>query len=148
MAGLNHCTFIGNLGADPETRYTQTGTAVTSMSIACNETWKDKEGQKQERTEWVKCVFWGKLAEIAAQYLKKGSQAYIAGRLETQKWQDRNGNDRYTTQVVVRDMIMLGGGGARPPNKVNDYADAKAGEKLGPPPAATPQEPFDDDIPF
>lgn len=143
MAGLNHCTFIGNLGADPETRYTQAGVAVTSMSIACNETWKDKQGEKQERTEWVRCVFWGRLAEIAAEYLTKGSQCYVAGRLETQKWQGKDGQDRYTTQIVVRDMIMLGGkgkgGGA--PGKPQEPA-------YSPPPAATPQKDFDDDIPF
>lgn len=144
MAGLNHCTFIGNLGADPETRYTQAGVAVTSMSIACNETWKDKQGEKQERTEWVRCVFWGRLAEIAAEYLKKGSQCYVAGRLETQKWQGKDGQDRYTTQIVVRDMVMLGGRGEGAP-----AGKPKAAEPAySPPPGAAPQKDFDDDIPF
>ncbi len=109
MASLNRCTFIGNLGKDPETRYMPDGGAITNFSIGVNESWKDKNGDKQEKTEWVRCSAFQKLAEICGEYLKKGSLVYIEGRLQTRKWQDKDGADRYTTEIVVDKMVMLGG---------------------------------------
>lgn len=106
---INVCTFIGRLGADPETRATQSGDTVTNIRIACSESWKDKNGDKQERTEWVPVVFFGRLAEIVSEYLHKGSLVYVSGRMQTRKWQDRDGNDRYTTEIVAREMKMLDG---------------------------------------
>jgi single-strand DNA-binding protein len=113
--GLNKVILIGNLGQDPETRYMPSGSAVTNLRIATTETFKDKEsGEKQERTEWHSVAMFGKLAEISAEYLKKGSQVYIEGRLRTRKWQDKEGKDRFTTEIVGDEMLMLGGrsGGA------------------------------------
>lgn len=114
---LNKATLIGNLGADPEIRYTQEGTPVATFNIATSETWKDKSGQKQESTEWHRVVVWRRLAEICGEYLHKGSKVYIEGKIQTRKWQDQNGNDRYTTEIVAREMKMLdsrgeGGGGS------------------------------------
>ena len=106
---LNQCQFIGRLGKDPETRYTASGDAVANFSIACSESWKDKtSGQKVEKTEWVNCVAFKKLAEIIGEYLKKGSQVYVSGKMQTRKWQDKSGNDRWSTEVVVKDMQMIG----------------------------------------
>lgn len=127
MANLNLCQFIGNLGADPEVRYTAGGDAVASMRIACTESWKDKNtGEKRERTEWVRIIFWGKLAEICGQYLKKGSAVYVSGRLTTRKWQDKDGQDRYTTEITGEALQMLGD-----PRR-NDRGDGSDG--YGPPP--------------
>ncbi len=109
MASVNKAILIGNLGQDPTIRYLPDGGAVTSLSIACTESWKDKSGEKQERTEWVRIVFFGKLAEIAGEYLKKGSQVYIEGRIQTRKWEDKDGQDRYTTEIVADRLQMLGG---------------------------------------
>ena len=107
--GVNKAIIVGTLGQDPEMRYTASGSAVANISVATNETWKDKStGEAQERTEWHRIVMFGRLGEIASQYLKKGSQAYFEGRIETSKWQDQSGNDRYTTQIVAREMEMLG----------------------------------------
>lgn len=103
---LNKCTFIGNLGADPEIRHTQ-NSQVTNFNIACTEKWKDQSGQMQERTEWVRLVLWGHLAELAGKYLTKGDRIYVEGRLQTSKWQDKNGGDRYTTEIVVQKMLFL-----------------------------------------
>ena len=109
MSDLNQCNFIGRLGKDPETRYMPNGNAVTNFSIAVGEQWKDKNtGQKQEKTEWVNISAFGKLAEIMGQYLYKGSQVFIGGKLTTDKWQDNDGNDRYTTKVIANNMQMLG----------------------------------------
>jgi single-strand DNA-binding protein len=108
MASINKVILIGNLGKDPELRYTPGGAAVVNFSIATNERWKDKSGQSQERTEWHNIVLWGRLAEIANDYLKKGSSVYIEGRLQTRSWEDRDGNKRYTTEVVGRQMQLLG----------------------------------------
>ena len=105
---LNLCQFIGRLGADPEARQTQGGTAVTNFNIACGEKFKDQSGAVQERTTWVRIVAWGKLAEICSQYLRKGSQVYVSGRFSERKWQDQNGNDRYTVEIVADKMQMLG----------------------------------------
>lgn len=104
---INKVILIGNLGADPETRYTQSGSPVCSFKIACSEKYKDASGNMQENTEWVSIVAWNKLAEICGQYLHKGSRVYIEGRLQTRKWTDQNGVDRYTTEIVAREMKML-----------------------------------------
>src|SRR6202521_3400526 len=119
MASVNKVILIGNLGRDPETRYMPDGGAVTNVSVATTEKWKDKSGEPQEKTEWHRVAFFGKLAEIAGEYLKKGSQVYVEGRLQTRKWQDKDGQDKYTTEVVADRMQMLGsrqgmgGGGER-----------------------------------
>ena len=110
MASLNKVLLIGNLGRDPEVRYMTNGEAVANFSIATTESWKGKDGQKQERTEWHPIVMYRKLAEIAGQYLKKGSAVYIEGKLQTRKWQDKDGKDRYTTEIIADEMKMLGGG--------------------------------------
>jgi single-strand DNA-binding protein len=104
---INKAILIGNLGADPELRYTKSGTPVASFNVATTRRWKDKEGQMQEETEWHKIVAWSRLAEICGEYLNKGSKVYIEGRLQTRKWQDQNGNDRYTTEIVAQEMKML-----------------------------------------
>src|SRR5712675_2823852 len=112
MASVNKVILVGNLGRDPETRYNPEGGAITNISIATTDTWKDKaSGEKQERTEWHRVVFFSRLAEIAAEYLKKGSQVYIEGSLRTRKWQDKQGTERYSTEIVGNDMQMLGGRG-------------------------------------
>ena len=108
--GINKAVILGTLGKDPEVRYAANGNAVVNMSVATNESWKDKQtGEAQERTEWHRIVVFGKLAEIASKYLKKGSKAYFEGRIETSKWTDQGGIDRYTTQIVANQMEMLGG---------------------------------------
>jgi single-strand DNA-binding protein len=117
MASVNKVILIGNLGRDPETRYMPDGGAITNISVATTDVWKDKQGEKQEKTEWHRVAFFGKLAEIAGEYLKKGSQVYVEGRLQTRKWQDKEGVDKYTTEIVADRMQMLGsrqgmGGGA------------------------------------
>ncbi len=145
--GVNKVILVGNLGADPEVRYTQAGAAVTTISIATTDSWKDKQsGERQERTEWHRVVFFSRLAEIAGEYLKKGSQVYVEGRIQTRKWQDKDGNDRYTTEVVGNEMQMLGsragggGGGGAP-------ADGPPAKAPAPAPAPASDD-FDDDIPF
>lgn len=149
MASVNKVILVGNLGKDPEVRYTASGDAACSFSIATTESWKDKQsGEKKEKTEWHNISMFGKLAEIAGQYLKKGSQVYLEGRLETRKWQDKEGKDRYTTEVKVSEMKMLGsrqgmGGPAPSDNDMTDYAPAPRKDK--------PKPSFDDlgdDIPF
>ena len=102
MASVNKVILIGNLGRDPETRYMPDGGAITNISVATTDVWKDKNGEKQEKTEWHRVAFFGKLAEIAGEYLKKGSQVYVEGRLQTRKWQDKDGQDRYSTEVVLQ----------------------------------------------
>jgi single-strand DNA-binding protein len=104
---LNKVMLIGNLGKDPEIRYTQSGTAVATFNLATTERWKDKDGQMQDTTEWHRIVVWQKLAEICGTYLHKGSKVYIEGKLQTRKWQDQNGNDKYTTEIIAREMKML-----------------------------------------
>ncbi len=104
---INKAILIGNLGADPEIRYTQSGTQVATFRLATTERWKGQDGQMQENTEWHRVVAWGRLAEICGEYLNKGSKVYIEGRIQTRKWQDQDGNDRYTTEIVAREMKML-----------------------------------------
>ena len=109
MSSINKVILVGRVGQAPETRYMPNGEAVTNLSIATSETWKDKSGEKQEKTEWHRCTFYRKLAEIAGQYLTKGSMVYVEGRLETRKWTDKSGVERYTTEIIVSEMKMLGG---------------------------------------
>ncbi len=157
--GLNKVMLIGNLGADPEVRYTTSGSAVANLRLATAESWRDKEtGDQQERTEWHNVVFFGRLAEIVSEYLKKGSQIYVEGRLQTRKWQDRDGNDRYTTEIVANDMQMLGGrggatGGGGASNGGPASGESRRGGSGGGSGGATrdaepPAGDFDDDIPF
>lgn len=117
--GVNKWIGVGNLGKDPEIKFLNNGNAVCNFSLACNEQWKDKDGEKQQRVEWVRVVAWGKLAENAAQYLGKGRQCYVEGKLQTRKWADQDGVERWTTEVVARDIVFIGkgsgGGGDRPP---------------------------------
>ena len=156
--GVNKAILIGHLGRDPEVRYSPSGSAVANVSVATSESWKDKNtGENQERTEWHRVVFFGRLAEIVGEYLKKGSQVYIEGRLQTRKWQDQSGADRYTTEIVANDMQMLGGraGGARdsdyggmdqtPAEPAGGQRGQDAPARGGSGPAASD---FDDDIPF
>jgi len=166
--GVNKVILVGNLGQDPEVRYMPNGNAVTNITIATTESWNDKQtGERQEKTEWHRVVMFRKLAEIAGEYLKKGSQVYIEGKLQTRKWQDNNGVDRYTTEIVANDMQMLGGrggggGGSQYQNQgqsnrsqnsggqgggafSNQSSSAPAKDQGGAP--SGPPE-FDDDIPF
>ncbi len=139
--GINKVILVGNLGADPETRYMPSGSAVTNIRVATSESWKDKQtGDQQERTEWHNVAMFNRLAEIAAEYLRKGSQVYIEGKLRTRKWQDKQGNDRYTTEIVANEMQMLGGrgGGAGAPEPRRQPAAV----------AETASDDLDDDIPF
>ena len=153
--GINKATLIGNLGADPEIRYTTNGSAVANVRLATAESWRDKEtGEQQERTEWHRVVFFGRLAEIVEQYLRKGSQVYVEGRIQTRKWQDRDGNDRYTTEIVANEMQMLGGrgaGGGAPAKSDDAPASASASASASSPAPGLSEQPtddFDDDIPF
>lgn len=143
--GINKVILVGNLGADPETRYMPSGSAVTNLSVATSESWKDKQtGEQKDRTEWHKVAMFNRLAEVAAEYLRKGSQVYIEGKLRTRKWQDRDGNDRWTTEIVADEMQMLGGrgtGGSAPMSSGQDSGSP------GMPPQSGPDD-FDDDIPF
>ena len=158
--GVNKVILVGNLGKDPEVRYSPNGGAVANITIATSESWKDKtSGEKQEKTEWHRVVFFGRLAEIAGEYLKKGAQIYIEGRLQTRKWQDKEGKDRYTTEIVANEMQMLGsreGRGA--PSEFDQSGDEgqshgsssrapAAASSGGGKPSAPPSD-FDDDIPF
>lgn len=147
---LNLCQFIGRLGADPETRYAPSGDAICNIRLAVSENWTDKaSGEKKERTEWVRISFFGKLGEIAGQYLRKGSQAYIAGKMVTRKWQDKDGQDRYSTEIRGETMQMLGGRpeGAEPrPPSQNRPQQNNAAQQSRPASGGMPD--FDDDIPF
>lgn len=152
--GVNKVILVGNLGRDPEVRYSPNGQAVANVTIATSESWKDKNtGDKQERTEWHRVVFFGKLAEIAGEYLKKGAQIYVEGRLQTRKWQDKDGADRYTTEIVASEMQMLGSreGRGAPAGDFNqdtapESAAPRGGQKATAPAAAAKD--LDDDIPF
>ncbi|ADC73265.1 single-strand binding protein (plasmid) [Thioalkalivibrio sp. K90mix] len=147
MKGVNKVILLGNLGADPEKRETPNGVSVTNLRLATTEQWTDKNsGEKRENTEWHRIVLFGRVADIAAQYLSKGSQAYIEGKLQTRKWQDQSGHDRYTTEIVASDLHLLGGrsggsssggsGQSQPANQQPAYAGAAGGPV------------FDDDVPF
>jgi len=153
--GVNKVILVGNLGADPETRYTASGAAITNIRIATSESWRDKQtGENQERTEWHRVVFFGRLAEISGEYLRKGSQVYIEGSLRTNKWQGQDGQDRYTTEVIASEMQMLGARGgeasARPAGV--GFRDNKPEQQSQAPAQSTPAPAEDnfaeDDIPF
>jgi single-strand DNA-binding protein len=157
MASVNKVILVGNLGRDPETRYTTNGDAVTNIRVATTDTWKDKNGEKQEKTEWHTVVFFGRQAEIAGEYLKKGRQVYIEGRLQTRKWQDKEGQDRYTTEIVADRMQMLGSresaSTASAPADTGEREPVAAGaaggaRKAGAAPAKKNVDDLDDDIPF
>jgi single-strand DNA-binding protein len=155
--GINKVILIGNLGADPETRAMPSGTTVANLRIATSESWRDKQtGEQQERTEWHRVALFGRLAEIAGEYLRKGSQVYIEGSLRTRKWQDKQGNERYSTEIVGNELQMLGGrgggagaggapgeGASRSSGPAPSYAEESAGGG-----GASRSEEFDDDIPF
>jgi single-strand DNA-binding protein len=159
--GINKVILIGHLGQDPEVRALPSGSSIANLRIATTESWKDKQsGEFKEATEWHTVVLFGRTAEVAAEYLKKGAQVYIEGRLRTRKWQDKTGNDRYSTEVVGQDMQMLGGrgqgGGARGQGAAAGTASASGagaggggggGEPAEAPTTSTEQD-FDDDIPF
>ena len=161
--GVNKAILVGNLGADPETRYSASGGAITSLRIATTDSWTDRQSnERREQTEWHRVVMFGRLAEIAEQYLRKGSQVYVEGRIQTRKWQGQDGQDRYTTEIVARDMQMLGarggpGGGEaedwnrpagppRPPGGQTRGGDASG--RGAPPPSGGNDPDIDDDIPF
>ena len=142
MASVNKVILIGNLGRDPEARYTQNGTAVANFTLATNEVWTDKGGERQERTEWHRIVVWGKQAEICGQYLTKGRQIYVEGRIRTRQWQDQQGQKRYSTEIVAQTVQMLGPRSDRGPDDV--AATVPPDEHMG----AEPGPGTDDDIPF
>lgn len=148
--GVNKVILLGNLGNDPDIRYTASGAAVANISLATAENWRDKEtGEKQERTEWHRVVFFGRLAEIVGEYLRKGSQVYVEGRIQTRKWQDKDGNDRYTTEIVASEMQMLGGGrGGGSSNNFNQSPPSNEESDTTAAPRKDSGEDFDDDIPF
>ena len=151
--GINKVIIVGNLGQDPETRYMPSGSAVTNFTVATNESWKDKQtGEQKDRTEWHRVAMFNRLAEIAAEYLRKGSQVYIEGKLRTRKWQGQDGNDRYTTEIIADEMQMLGGRGGAGGGGGNfgGGAPSGGGQQGGggnAPPQPGPDD-FDDDIPF
>jgi single-strand DNA-binding protein len=142
MAGINKVILVGNVGRDPELRYTPGGTAVANFTLATNEAWTSKTGEKQERTEWHRIVVWGKQAEIAGEYIKKGKQIYVEGSITTRQWDDRNGQKRTTTEIRAQRFILLGRGeGARPaPSAQPEAAESEPPAGEGPYP--------DEDIPF
>jgi single-strand DNA-binding protein len=145
--GVNKVILVGNLGRDPEVRYMPSGNAVANVTLATTESWKDKQtGEKQERTEWHNVVFYSRLAEIAGEYLKKGSQVYVEGSLRTRKWQDKSGNDRYTTEIIASEMQMLGGRGGSTGYAAGDAKPPAAEQSASSAGSAAPD--FDDDIPF
>ncbi|MAS11043.1 single-stranded DNA-binding protein [Endozoicomonas sp. G2_2] len=173
--GINKAILIGNLGADPETRYTAGGTAVTNVNLATSDTWRDKSsGEMQERTEWHRVVFFARLAEVAGEYLRKGSKVYVEGRIQTRKWQNKEGQDVYTTEIVANEMQMLdskggggggsapfggGGGQQRPQQQGGGYGGqgggGRGGQQSYQPPQREPaggdpgfDDDLDDDIPF
>ena len=141
MSSLNKVLLIGNLGSDPETRFTPSGAQVANFSLATSESWNDKDGQRQERTEWHRIVLWRRLAEIAGQYLKKGSKVYIEGKLQTRSWEDQQGQKRQTTEIVASTMKMLG---AERADEAAEAAESN-GHALAAAPAAGPNH---DDLPF
>jgi single-strand DNA-binding protein len=171
--GINKVIIVGNVGGDPETRYMPSGSAVTNLTVATNESWKDKQtGEQKERTEWHRVAMFNRLAEIAAEYLRKGSQVYIEGKLRTRKWQDKGGQDRYTTEIIADEMQMLGGrggsggggnfgGGSQDGGQGGGQSGGQGGGQSGgqgggqsggqgggnAPPQPGPDD-FDDDIPF
>ena len=151
MASVNKVILVGNLGADPEIRYLPSGEAVANIRIATTDTWKDKDGNKQEATEWHRISFFGRQAEVCGQYLKKGSQIYVEGSIRTRKWQDKEGQDRYSTEIRGDRMQMLGsrqGMGDAPPRESAGAGSAGGGNRPAAQPAGSNFNDFEDDIPF
>ena len=149
--GVNKVILVGNLGKDPEVRFAPSGSAMANITVATTESWKDKQtGEKQEKTEWHRVVFFNRLAEIVGEYLKKGSQVYIEGRLQTRKWQGQDGQDRYTTEIVASEMQMLGGrpGGGGDAAWNTPQNSAPAQQQAAPQASTPPSDDFDDDVPF
>ena len=149
--GINKAIIVGNLGADPEVRYTAGGTAVTNCNVATSDTWRDKtSGEMQERTEWHRIVFFARLAEVAGEYLKKGSKIYVEGRIQTRKWQGQDGQDRYTTEIVANEMQMLDGrsGSGSAPMDDAGYGGRQAQPQQSRQPAPPADDDLADDIPF
>ena len=145
--GVNKVILVGTLGQDPDTRYTPSNAAVANLSIATNESWKDKQtGEQKEKTEWHRVVMFNRLAEIATEYLRKGSQIYIEGKIQTRKWEDKDGNDRYTTEIVANEMQMLGGRSAG--NTSSSSMNSTSSEEISSPKNPQENDDFDDDIPF
>jgi len=151
MASVNKVILIGNIGQDPEVKYMPSGGAAVNVSIATTDSWKDKNtGEKQERTEWHRVVFFNRLAEIVGEYLHKGSQVYIEGSLRTKKWQDKSGNDRYTTEIIAKEMTMLGGKGDSSGQNSQPQRPQNNQRQSSPPQQQAPQNfnALDDKIPF
>lgn len=151
MAGgsVNRVILIGNLGADPEVRYAPSGSAVTNIRVATSEQWKDKQsGERQERTEWHRIVFFNRLAEVAGEYLRKGSKVYIEGQLQTRKWQTQDGQDRYTTEVVARELKMLDGRNQGGGTQGQSSGGTRGGGGESPQADSGPSNDFDDEVPF
>ena len=149
--GINKAIIVGNLGRDPEVRYTANGSAVANITVATTESWKDKQsGERQEKTEWHRVVFFGRLAEVAGEYLKKGAQVYIEGRLQTRKWEDKSGQERYTTEIVANEMQMLGSRGDGTTGTSNDdySGEARSATDSSGSGASGSDPDLDDDIPF
>jgi single-strand DNA-binding protein len=154
--GVNKAIIVGNLGRDPEVRYSANGNAIANVTVATTDSWRDKQsGERQERTEWHRVVFFGRLAEIAGEYLKKGSQVYVEGRLQTRKWEDQSGQERYTTEIVAAEMQMLGGRGSADASESSGDSHYAQGPSERPTSSggggsrsAAPEPEFDDDIPF
>ena len=151
MASVNKAIIIGNLGKDPEMRYMPSGDAICNFSLATTDSWKDKNGEKQEKTEWHRISMFGKLAEIAGEYLKKGSQVYVEGRIQTRKWTNKEGQDQYTTEIVADKMQMLGGrsgGGGGNSFEVVEKPAASASSAKSAAKSGGDFDNFEDDIPF
>lgn len=158
MASVNKVILVGNLGADPETRYLPSGEAVANLRIATTETWKDKQtGERKEATEWHRVSFFGRIAEVCGQYLKKGSQVYVEGRIQTRKWQDKDGQERYTTEIRGEEMKMLGGrggdggqhgGGSPDPQQGRQQQGGQQRPRQSAPSASRGFDDMEDDIPF
>ena len=147
MSGVNKVILIGNLGADPELRYTPSGRAVVNFNLATSRTWNNRDGEKQEETEWHRIVAWDKLAEICGEYLKKGAQTYVEGRLQTRSWEDKNGLKRYTTETVASEMRMLGS--RQDTGSSGSSGSSKSSDTSSPPPENLPSTfEADDDLPF
>ena len=146
--GVNKVILIGRLGADPEVRYTSSGGAVANFNLATNESWTDKSGQKQERTEWHRVVVWNKLGELCGQYLSKGKQAYVEGRLQTREWTDKEGNKRYTTEVIALTVQFLGGPSDRVSTSASDFSPPPAEFEPSTETAASKNVIQDDEVPF
>jgi single-strand DNA-binding protein len=150
--GINKVLLIGNLGTDPEVRYTPNGSAVANVTLATSETWRDKQsGELQDRTEWHRVVFFGRLAEIVGEYLRKGSKIYVEGSLRTRKWQDKTGADRYTTEIIANEMHMLDSRNANVETKnstAGSPQQTQSSNSSAPPESTVAAKDFDDDIPF